>query len=227
MIGWIRKARLNEMTARYKPVSVHASLFSRTEGFGVYGSPVVESFPFDLLLNESHTLEFSLSDHAIDDGATITDHVTRKLRSCTIKGFFTNHPMENSRKSTGSVTIADYDSERLEREEKAQTNRALEMLEQLEAIAEKKQPVRLVTAMKIYPEMLIQSISYSREPNSGSAVTFTMKLREFKMATVKIKKYTVNIKTESGQVAATPNQAGLNSAQQVALDTILNATSPW
>lgn len=224
MIGFYSMVKRGQAREQYQPTSVHASLFSKSEKFGLYGTESVDAFPFDLLLNESHALEFSLGDHAIENGASITDHVNRKLRSCTIKGYFTNHPVKDN--LVGRKKI-EYDNRKMDQGEKAMSNRALEMLEQLETISERKQPVRLVTALKVYPEMLIQSLSYSRNPDDGSAVTFTMRLREFRLATVRVKTYTVNLNTEAGRVAATPEQQGLNSAQERSVSILSDGQNPF
>lgn len=170
--------------------SIPASLFSRDEGFGVFKAEnsggSVDEVKFDLLIDESHTLEFEASDHPIENGAVITDHVTQKLRTCTITGMFTNSPMQEF----GGSTIESFQKAEVKGDggefEEGRTNRSRdEMFGALERMAMERKPVRLVTALKVYPEMIILSLPVKRSAEDGESVEFTMTLREFKIATLK------------------------------------------
>ena len=169
MIGWIQKG----LAKKHDPVTIPASLYAREEKFGLTETKEggVSAIPFDLLISESHGLDFEASEHAIEDGSVITDHVRRKLRSCTIVGMFTIHALK-AEENTKKVDPKDA---------KAITaNRARELVAKLESRAERMEPVRLVTSMRVYEEMLITSIQHSRGPEDGEATRFTMTLREFK-----------------------------------------------
>lgn len=205
--------------AKVAPKAIPASLFSRDESFGI------GDIPFDLLIDESHTLEFEASDHPVEDGSVITDHVTQKLRTCTVTGFFTNHP---SRKLDASEE--DWEkfqtSEVVSDGETVTVNRSLEMFQKLEELARERKPVRLVTALKVYPEMIITSLPVKRDPKAGESVKFTVTLREFKTAT--LKKVAVfgkfkapDMKTADNRLIATKATNGKVSAKAVQLaDTI-------
>ncbi len=169
---------------------VHSSLFFRDEEFGVGG------ISFDLFIDESHLLEFGASDHPIESSAVITDHITRKLRTCTVTGLFSNRSIRG--KSEEELEVQEtqnqdpetQDPEQASEQTQAQNqryNRALEMYEKLEALAEKREAVRLVTSLKVYPEMVILSLSAKRGPKDGETITFTMKLREFSYDSLKQK----------------------------------------
>lgn len=182
MIGLYESGGVQESDIKLK--AIPASLFSREEGFGLFNvansGGSVDEVKFDLLIDESHTLEFEASDHPIENGAVITDHITQKLRTCTITGMFTNSPMQEF---SGS-TIDDFRNAEVNGAE-GTTNRSREMFETLEKMAMERKPVRLVTALKVYPEMIILSLPTKRTAEDGESVKFTMTLREFKIATLK------------------------------------------
>lgn len=185
MIGWFRDSVSQD---DIKPRAVSASLFTQAEAFGVGSSDsgTVE-IPFDLLIDESHTLEFEASDHPIENGAVITDHVTQKLRTCTVTGLFTNHPVQKADELEDSSIDSYRDTEILGTWDGVLDHpRARDdMFKKLEELACERKPVRLVTSLKVYPEMIITSLPVKRDAKDGDCVKFTMTLREFKVATLK------------------------------------------
>lgn len=178
MIGWFR-----DHDVKVEPRKVPASLFSREEGYGVGDVDGVSDIKFDLLVEESHTLEFDSSDHPIENGAVITDHVTQKLRTCTVTGMFTNTPDDNE---IQGEDVDSYMNDEVKDASPLSYNRSRDsMLAALENLAIQRKPVRLVTALKIYPEMIILSIPVKRTSEDGESVKFQMTLREFKTANLK------------------------------------------
>ena len=138
MIGWFTRHDVE-----INPRKVPASLFSRDEGFGVDSADKTGSIRFDLLVDESHTLEFEVSDHPIENGAVITDHVTQKLRTCTVTGMFTNFPDRNE---FGESTDG-YTGVQVSDGTPVKDNRARDLFIELENLAMQRKPVRLVTAL--------------------------------------------------------------------------------
>lgn len=206
-----------------KPRKISASLFSRPDGFGVGRSDFDSlEIPFDLLIDESHTLEFEASDHPVENGAVITDHVTQKLRSCTITGMFTNHPVEKDGGFSGDGIDSFQDTEITDAGTITRNRSRDDMYARLEELACERKPVRLVTSLKVYPEMIITSLPVKRTAEDGESVKFTMTLREFKVAT--LKKSTAfgkfqppDMKTANSRVIASTATKGKVSAKGVEL----------
>lgn len=172
----------------FSPKVIQTSLFFRDDDFGI------GELPFDLLIDESHSLDFDIADHAVENGSSISDHVQEKLRSVQVTGLFTNHPI--GRRESGYVSTVDKDGfVEMNREpdkvningRDAVTNVALDQrLDELKKIARERKPVRLVTSLEVYEEMVIESLSYDRGPDDGESIKFTAKLREVKTAKVSI-----------------------------------------
>lgn len=172
--------------ATFRPHAAQSSFFFRDEKFGI------GSVTFDLLIDESHSLEFDIADHAIENGATISDHVQERLRTVQVTGLFTNHPIGD--KTSGYVTEENPDGTvEVNRKpdrvnvygREATINVALDQqLETLKALARDRKPVRLVTALEVYEQMVIETLSFDRGPDDGESVKFTARLREVRTATV-------------------------------------------
>lgn len=184
--------------------TVPASLFWREGGFGIFvsaknavtedsvtsmddfaasanGLPknrlsAYKAMPFDLFISEKNSLKFRVSEHPLQDGSTITDHIHREMREVTVEGLFTNHHMKKNVAS--EVKFRDQYGTR----DEVQTfyNTALANFNKLKRLANERKTVRLVCALEIYPKMVITGIDYDRDSKSGSAIRFTMTLRELK-----------------------------------------------
>lgn len=166
----------------YKPKVVQASLFFRDENFGL------DDISFDLLIDESHSIEFDVADHAVENGATISDHVQERLRKVSVTGLFTNHPIGEKR----SGYVNEDDSVNREADsvsingQPMKDNRSRDFkLDQLKKLARERKPVRLVTSLEVYEKMVVEELSYDRGPDDGESIKFTVKLREVRTAEVK------------------------------------------
>lgn len=214
MIGYFRKILGDDV--KVEPRKVPASLFSRDEGYCVEGVDGGKNIRFDLLVEESHTLEFEASDHPIENGAVITDHVTQKLRTCSITGMFTNTPDETEVEGTD---VDSYRDAKVEGGTPLAYNRSRDkMFADLEELAMQRKPVRLVTALKVYPEMIITALPVKRTSEDGESIKFQMTLREFKTAslkkTVAFGKFNPpNMKTAINRTTAKKNTNGKVSAK--------------
>lgn len=174
---------------KYQPRVVQSSLFFRDESFGL------SELPFDLLIDESHALEFDIADHSVENGSTISDHVSERLRSVQVTGFFTNHRIGDKQSGfvnygteaeDGSVTVNRSIDKVNVNGVQGKGNEALDlMLDSLKEIARRREPVRLVTALEVYEDMIIESLNYDRGPEDGESIKFSMKLREVRTAEVK------------------------------------------
>ena len=177
----------------------------------------INGLPFNLFISEKHSLKFRLSDHPLQDGSTISDHVHKEMREVTIEGMFTNHPMRKL-EETNQVRFKDeYATSEVK---PTVTNTALANFEQLKRLADLRNPVRLVCSLEIYPKMVITSVDFERDSKSGSSIRFTMTLRELKTVTLKATTGTYNFQpgdlvTANDKLIAAEKNAGKRTAEEV------------
>lgn len=170
------------------PKVVPASLFYRDEDFGI------GSIPFDLLVDESHELEFDISEHTVEGGSSVSDHVQQRLRRVQVNGLFTNHSIDGrksgyvnygSEKQDGSIEMSTKPDVVEIDGVQGVGNDALDMMfEAVKELARSREPVRVVTSLEVYPEMVFESLKYARGPEDGESIKFTAELREIKTAEV-------------------------------------------
>lgn len=220
MIGYIEKA-VDYDSRPKKAQSVPASLFWREEGLGIHhGDSKLTYMPFNLFISEKHSLKFRVSDHPLQDGSTISDHVHQELQECTVEGMFTNHPM----RKLDEVNEVKFKDEYATSEVKPTvSNTALANFEKLKLLAKQRKPVRLVCSLEIYPKMVITGIDYDRDSKSGSSIRFTMTLRELKTVSLKATTGTYNFQPESlvtanDKLIASEKKVGKRTAEEIAAD---------
>lgn len=198
---------------------VAASLFTREQKMGL------EELPFDMLIDESHGLDFDVSDHAVENGVTISDNIVQRLRQVTITGLFTNHSIGGKANSIVEVARMADDGTY----ENGTPNTAMTRWEKLKGIAQEKKTVHLITSLEDYPALVITHLSAQRGPADGEAIKFTMRLREIRTASVK--KSTVtgvwsepDTSTPEGRNTAPETNAGSQAAKDASkkyTDTIV------
>ena len=187
MIGYVNKAIDYFSDSKPKKAqSVPASLFFREEGLGLFSldksGKVLNHLPFNLFISEDHELNFRVSEHTLQDGATVTDHVHREPYTVTVEGMFTNHPLKKL-EETNEVKFKD--SYATSEVKSTLSNTALANFEKVKELAKKREPVRLVCSLEVYPKMIITSIKAQRDSKSGSSIRFTMTLQEIKTVSLK------------------------------------------
>jgi hypothetical protein len=222
MIGYIEKAVDYFQDNRPKKAqSVPASLFWREEGLGIHhGDSKLTYMPFNLFISEKNSLKFRVSDHPLQDGATISDHVHQEMQECTIEGMFTNHPM----RKLEEVNEVKFKDEYATSEVKPTvSNTALANFEKLKLLAKQRKPVRLVCSLEIYTKMVITGIEYDRDSKSGSSIRFTMTLRELKTVSLKATTGTYNfqpeeLKTANDKLIASEKKVGKRTAEEATVE---------
>ena len=181
MIGLIN----NILAENHEAQPLCASLFARTD-MGI------EGIDFDLFIDEGHSLDFKISEHPLQDGCVITDHVTQQLRTCKINAMFTNHSVRGNIGNRDEISIEGYENA------KPIENVALKKFQDLEELAKRREPVRLVTSLVVYPKMLIKQIKAGRGPSDGESIKFSMTLVEFK--TVKLFSVSTDFVYQNGSI---------------------------
>lgn len=204
-IGWAMSLYDAVAGKQYEAKTLPASLFARDD-LGI------EGHPFDLFEAEEHEFAWKVGDHPLQDGSTVSDHVQRQLREVRVTGMFTNHPMAEKRENREKVKVG-------EDSDVAMVNRAKESFTSLVSLADKREPVKLVTSLAEYPKMVITSIRTTRDKDSGEAVEFEMTLREIRTVTLK---NAVSVSTWQPDDMDTANHrlvAAETNVQQVSAET--------
>lgn len=142
----------------------------------VIGGYVIDAAPV-----ETHTLDSAVTDHPVEDGADVTDHVRVLPNRLTIEGIVSDTPIgviaavrkDESpfrTESTGGVVTA----ETALRFGKPSED-AFAFLKELRA---KREPVRVETDIAVYENMILVGLSIPRSARTGGALHFRASFQE-------------------------------------------------
>jgi len=143
------------------PLSI---LFSRIPGRRVQVGTIL----VDATVREVHERSSNITDHPIENGGFITDHVYENPRIVTVEGEVTDSPVMFF-SILGGVS-----------------NRSIEAFDQLNALYETRDIVTLVTGLKSYSDMVIESLRFPKDQRTGGRLQFTAQFKQVKKAASQI-----------------------------------------
>jgi len=122
-----------------------------------HGQTEIGPMVLDVTLSESHSHSATSVTSPVEDGTEVEDHTRQEPDEITLEGMWTDTPK-------GAT--------------KAELNRSQEKYEQLVNIKERGEALDVVTGLKVYENMVIQSISSTRDPSTGYTVPMSVTLKE-------------------------------------------------
>jgi hypothetical protein len=128
-----------------------------------------DKFEIDVVITENATDENLVTQNPVEDGSLVADHVTNMPKKLDIEGLITDTPI--------SLLNPLYDKGAASR------GRSKDNFEKLSEIKSKNKRLRITTGLKVYENMLFESLEAVRD-NSGHKVTFTASLIEIIIAKV-------------------------------------------
>jgi len=150
-----------------------ASLFY--EGGLIYGveetDDTFNEITFDLILEETHNFNSEVSRHAVEEGAEIADHVERAVQQGSVRGLITNYSIQR-----GGFA----------------SNRARDVFDELVSIWEREQLLTLYTLMRIYDNIILNSIPITKESELGDGIEIQFSFQQVKI--VKLQSIELDIK---------------------------------
>lgn len=149
-------------------------LFGNRQSSGFNISGVVE-LQADLTIKETHERNAETTDHPVEDGSFISDHIIIKPETVQLEGFLTD---------SRAILFGN---------NKGRTQNGFDLLETLWAAQE---VVTLITAYKNYDNMVITNITMPRE--RPSSMIFTMRLKKIKIVSTEFVNVN-NIDPETGE----------------------------
>lgn len=142
----------------------------------------------DASIEETHNASNEITQFPVEEGVDITDHVRKQADRVTIRGIVSDHPIYGISGRSGAVAPT------------AQTGRAADAYEKMYTMLEEAQLVSVVTSLRQYQNMVIESMEVPRDSKRGNAVEMVVSLRELKTATVATTAGTSNLGTQNTTV---------------------------
>lgn len=125
----------------------------------------------DVFLNEAYSLSSEVTRYPVETGGTITDNVVAVPRAFRVEGFISDAPL-------GA------DLESLRQQETGGTLAPSEFCyTQLEKIHSDREPVTVVTSLRVYENMAMVSCEVSRDKDTGRALSFSASFEQIDIVT--------------------------------------------
>lgn len=128
----------------------------------------VGGIEFDVLMEQEYVLESEAPQFPVEEGFNISDSILLKPLTLTLVIQISDSPVTWATRFGGP-----------------RPGRVNEILAQLEMLWQQKQPVTVVTNLKIYENMAIEKISIPKNPESGSALKIPMEFKQIRVVSVK------------------------------------------
>jgi hypothetical protein len=148
---------------------------------------------FDAVVTERATFGAMLTEHAVEGGASMSDHKIPKLRTYTLSCVVSQHPLGNAPRTgsrtqsvTGNLQPIDLGGgvKVVGLVYSQDVTRVADVLAELADLAERSVLVTMQTDLRLYENMQVIDVSAPRTAKDGDAVEFAVSLQEVRTASV-------------------------------------------
>lgn len=127
----------------------------------------------DAVVRETHNFSSEISEHPVENGCVIADHVYNKPISLELDCIITNTPMS-------WVVVTALDS--LKRFSLDQSNNFSELaFRKIEEIFSKRELITIATSLKDYDNMVLESLSVERGGGNSASLHFTCTAKQIRV----------------------------------------------
>ena len=204
------KAIAQAIGGRFEP-AVPVSLFYRADGWSV------GEISLDLILTETHSLNAVVTQHPVQDGSTISDHITILPRSGTMRVLVSNFSLSTAEGDARAAWDEIYAQG--EAAQKTLPNRAEEAWKKLKDLVKTRELVKVVTSLEVYEDVALTRVETTRDGDTGDALEIDIDYEQ--VTKVKLKETKVTAQVQPRDMKSTINQKSavqVNSGQKVGTD---------
>jgi len=155
------------------------------------------SILFDATVRDTHEASATITEHPVEEGANISDHVRPDLDRVTLSVVVSNKPIvspvdhnDGVRGSQQPVELTGPDGELLARANvlvfDGPMTRVRSVYEELLDLMKRGVPVGLLTSLREYENLGLTRVSPIREAESGDALVATVELKEVRVVSSEI-----------------------------------------
>ncbi len=157
----------------------------------------VQSILFDATERDSHQSTATITEHPIEEGANISDHIRKDLDRVSLRVVVSNTPIvapvdhaDGVTGRQGSVQLTGPNGEELARAQvlvfDGPLSRVRSVYEEILGLMEAGTTVGLITSLREYEDMGIERLSPIREAKTGDALVATLDLKQVRRVSSEI-----------------------------------------
>lgn len=130
---------------------------------------LIDNFPVDLSIKEEHKRQNDISNFPMESGSSFSDHVIKKPQTCTIDGLVSDSPI-------GTMELLrDLEGENAGLKPSEETRAKLEELD------DSKRAVTIVSSLKVYENMILESLDIPKDKDHEGGLWFTAVFKQAKI----------------------------------------------
>jgi hypothetical protein len=154
-------------------VSSFSSILDKPEKASIFlqDNPL-ELLGFDAIISETHQGDAVVTDHPVEEGSDISDHVRRTPEALTCRIIVTDHPIIIARSLRAQPSIRGGDP----------FNRAADAYGFVKELKDGAKIVGFSTTLRDYANMVITSTAATRDKDTGNILDMTLTIREITIA---------------------------------------------
>jgi hypothetical protein len=116
---------------------------------------LINGYPIDAALSEEHSFDSEVTEHPVENGADIADHVRARPIVVQMEGVVSDTPIGDIATQRTGTNLPSEDA-----------------FARLMAIRDARQPVTIQTSLQTFENMVLQSLSVPRDARTGRALKF-------------------------------------------------------
>lgn len=181
----------------------------------IFGQPQLAQIgvlTLDASLEETHTSASEVTEHPVEEGANISDHIRPLPDTLEINGVVTNHPLFLLPSISAPSPI--------QGDNQSQSDRVKAAYDKLQEIQKAGELVKVITSLREYDNMAITGFAVIRNAANGNVLNATISLTEIITAKVETTEAPVPVNKTA---AKTTDQGKKNT--KAADDAVTNETN--
>ena len=145
------------------------------------GPTLIGDLAIDCTVTETHSATATVTEHPVESGANITDHIRPEPLQLSITGIVSDTPL-GSKQIQRAIDIGGTSVQVTQQETPTSaTGFGRAAWAKLDAIRTAAKPVKVVTRDKTYDSMALVSLSVPKESKTGGALYFTAQFKQVRI----------------------------------------------
>ena len=170
------------------------------------GPTLIGDLALDCTVTETHTATSTVTEHPVESGANITDHIRPDPVQLSITGIVSDTPL-GSKQIQRAIEVGGASVQVTQQEPPSSaTGFGRAAWAKLDAIRTAAKPVKVVTRDKTYDSMALVSLSVPKESKTGGALYFTAQFKQIRIVYNRTTKVVVAKATKSHKKQDTGKQ---------------------
>lgn len=125
----------------------------------------------------SHTFSAEVTEHPVEEGGNITDHVRQRNFVLSLDGVIVDYPLNNGREKSTGATVKTYSAVG----KAGEKTRSVEASNLFQRLQKEGVLCKVTTSLKIYENMVLKEYTTNKTPDTKGAIRFTLTFQEIKL----------------------------------------------